>query len=354
MPVMQTLDATGVNYAILADSTAKTLLNGNPHLAPLPQDVAELARNNPHAANQAQFKLNQAANAPCIVSGLVSSFQKTWADFFRGMGKTVVGYYDGFGYNTWRNKADEFAGSLSVLLTPSRDTAIFFSSRFRNIPVLALGQPTLETIPSLLQRTHLPALANALGIDSSKPTLLFVGGYGEGYEQAFDTFCQAVKTLPQSNVLVSLHPKVDGAQETGILKMHGLEKRVRIVPKSIDTAQVLGISNVILSQNSTMTIQAGMQGKKVLLVGNAGSAADRYEFNPATYYGMTSRYKTPSALANAVNSILGSAEQRQSERVMENDRLYWLLGIPKYATSAISSFLLSLIPASASGLNRAA
>jgi hypothetical protein len=344
-PVMQKLDSAGVNYSILADSTAKTLLHGNPHLVPLPQDVAALSRSDPQAAIRANASLDAATSAPHIITGLVSDFQKSWSDFFRGMGKTVTGYYDGFGYSTLPNKTDAFAGSLNALITPSYDTANFFKQKFSHIPVVAMGQPTLEKIPERLQRTNLPALGAGLGIDPRKPTLLFAGGYGKDYAQAFNVFCQTVKAVPQANVLVSPHPKTDGTLETELLRRHGLENRVRIVPKTIDTAQVLGLSDIVLSQNSTMSVQASLQGKKVLLVGNSGNIADNYEFNPVTAYGITSRYKTPFELTPALQGLLGT-NQTQSAHIAEKERLQGLQrllsGIPPLATDTITRSLLSL------------
>lgn len=354
MPVMQQLDSMGVNYSILADSTAKVLLQGNPCLAPLPRDIAVLSKTQPQAVQQAKFRLTQAINVPCIVSGLASSFQHRWTQFFRRQGKTVVGYYDGFGYNPLHNRVDAFIGHLSSLIVPSRDIANFLRPRFYNIPVLALGQPVLETGPRLIQQTNRVALAQQLGIASSKPTILFVGGYGEGYEQAFHMFCQTVVSLPAANLLVALHPKTDGYLETSLLRKYGLENRVRIVPKTTDTVQAMGVSDIILSHHSTMTIQALLEGKKVFLLGDIHSKIGGCEFNPAIYYGISRRYLTPFALVQAIQSELQCNLKPSANKPQQKDLFYAQLGIPKQATVTITNYLLNLLPVVQRPLNRAA
>ncbi|MBY0405851.1 MAG: hypothetical protein K2X66_18250 [Cyanobacteria bacterium] len=357
-PVMQSLDSLQVGYSILAEGTAKNLLAHNPHVLPLPQEISALSTSNPWAARAAQEQLNQGLNATCILTGLVSPFQKAWADFFRQQGKPVIGYYDGFDFQRLRNSADAFWGSLTAMITPSRDTAAFWQNRFPNIPVVPLGQPTLEVIPQAMAQTNVPALAAQLGVDLTKPTVLFVGGYGKGYAEAFSLYCDAIQlklknSVPGSrpNFLVSLHPKVNGVLESQIIQEKGLQSVLKIIPKTIETAQALAFTDGVVSQNSTMTVQSLFQGKQVVLVGDSGmdDTGGQDVFNPAQAYGLVNRYQSVEALSQRLQGFDSSPLPLNPNRFqsgslnLNTERLYAQLGIPKFSTQAITQYLLSWV-----------
>ena len=338
---MQSLDRVGVGYKILATNTARDLLKDHPHRVPLPEEVSDLWRQRSPSAWHAQGQLNLALSVPCVVTGLVSEFQQKWATYFRHAGKAVVGYWDGFDVDWLRNAADPFRQVLTHLMTPSRDTAAIFQRRFPNIPVVPLGQPTLESIPMTMQGTSAQSLANALNLDLNKPTLLFVGGYGPGYAEAFSLFCESAKTFKNANLLVSLHPKVSGEGESAILQSLEPNQSIQVIPKSITTAEVLKIADVVLSQDSTMTVQSLLQGKQVMLVGEPISQTVASKFNPATYYGLVKRYGTSPSLTRALESQLFQRAQEMSTNRPSN--LQAFLGIPTRATENITRYLLSLL-----------
>lgn len=347
-PVMRALDTYRVNYSILADSTAKSLLIGNPHVVLLPQEINALSKVNPLSAAWAHIKLNQALNSTVTIVGLASEFQKNWAHFFQKLGKRVIGYYDGFNYNLRQNRADAFKGCLSELITPSRDTASFFRQRFANIPVIALGQPVLDREIDLPTQSQTQWLKQQFGINPQKVTALFVGGYGPGYAEAFSLFCETVKRQGNLNALVSVHPKTDGELERQIIRRYGLENSIRLIPKAIDTLQVLPLSDLVMAQQSTMAIQALLQGKKVALLGQVGTTFQNDEFNPITHYKLAPRCTT----LNEINAWLQWAMPQQVQSARFNSsinsakltNLYQLLGIPQQATRNIVQFLLTKLP----------
>ena len=335
LPVMQRLEQSGTPYSILATSTARKLLGAHPRLAPLPQDVAEIARTRPDLLAIARQKLDAATRSACVVTGLISEFQEQWADWFAKSGRRVIGYYDGFNYEQGRNRAENFIGKLSAMITPSRDTAQFYQQRFFGIPVLALGQPTLETIAATVaQPTLRQQLTQQLQLNPTQRTLLFVGGGPPHYEEAFRVFCQTASQLQNVNLLLSLHPKADGVMEQQVLQEYGLTDRVRLVPRNITTDQVFSVADIVVSQDSTMNIPAVLLGKKGFFVGPAANRSDTVTFNPLTHYGLARRYESPDVLLPALQQVLQEPPgPPQAEAIQQ------FLGIPANASQSIANFL---------------
>lgn len=340
VPVMQTLDSKGVDYSILATGTARALVRGNPHLIPTLQEISTAQQTNPGLALGMLQQLNRALQAKVCVTGLVSNFQKQWADFFRQAGRHVVGYYDGFrfNYNPSENPVNAFRGVLTSLITPSLDTGAYFRANgFGTISVSVLGQPSLESIDQTIQQVNPAALAQQLGIKPGQPTLLFVGQYGIDYEQAFRLFCQAAQRLPNTNLLVSLHPKVDvdGSMERTILQQYGLQNRVQVIPKSISTAQVLPLTDVVLTLHSTMATQAFLNGKKVIYVGHDHSDA----FEPLQAHGLAPRCLSPLSLIQTIHNTIRA---NNVTPVPPPAILYQWLGIPTQASERIANYLMGI------------
>jgi hypothetical protein len=339
LPVMQKLGTAGVDYVVVAESTARTLLQGDPHLAPNPQEITATERTNPALAAEMKQQLDRLIQAQVCVTGLVSSFQKQWADFFRQSGRRVVGYYEGFSFpaNPVKNRANAFQGSLTDLMTATEGSAAYFRRQgFENIPVSVVGQPTLESMPRVTQGTDPALLANELLLMPNEPVILFVGQYGPEYEQALSLFCQTASQLSGANLLVSLHPQTSGDFERSMLQQAGLLDRIQLVPKSVSTAQALAVANVTLAHSSTVATQAFLQGKKVIFVGNQDSDV----CNPLEARGLASRCVTPNALTASVNQAL---QTFPSQPTLSTESLYQLLGIPMQATSRITAYLLNVL-----------
>ena len=182
-PVMARLDREGIPYCILADATARLLLQNNPHLMP---QLSPYSTNGfdafisskqtvpgalpPLSEGQSRFYLQRLQSSRCVITGLVSEFQKNWASFFKRAKEPVIGYYDGFNYSPADQIAENFAGKVDAVLTPSQESAAFFKERFAqagapNLPVQAVGQPVLETAAQVMRTTNPAELASVLGID---------------------------------------------------------------------------------------------------------------------------------------------------------------------------------------------
>ncbi len=343
-PVMSRLDSLQVPYAILADGTARRLLKGNIHLSPLPRDVQQLFQINPLAGQRAESVLRQTLSAKTIVTGLVSGFQKRWTDYFSALGRRVVGYYDGFSFPMQTSPVDAFVRSLNVLLTAGEDGAAHFRQRYRGLPVKALGQATLDNFTKRVSPLKRSQVQQALNLNPSQPTMLFVGAYGQGYAEAFKLFLESVQDFAKgANVLVSLHPKVNGQLEQALIQEAALTQRVRIIPKAISTDQALVASDMILTHQSTMATQALFQKKPVFLVGQALDRSTSY--NPILQSGLVQRFTERSALKKRLTQqceVWKSGFDQNNNPWLSSEALYARLRIPPNATENISQFLLSM------------
>lgn len=332
MPVMQQLEKEGVGYDILAQGTARQLLAGNHHLTPLPEDIATLSQSNPGLAAVANQRLMQAAQAKVCVTGMVSEWQKQWAQFFKQAGSRVIGYYDSFNIdlNPALNTANQFKGCLTDLVTTSRDTAAnLWQQGFQNIPITPLGKPETPVT------TNSAALAQWLGINPQQPTLLFVGDYGPGYAESLITFCQAVSHLHGLNILLALHPSSDGRLEQQILSQYNPQGSIKLVPKTIETHQLLPLTHTVVAHASNLATEAALQGKPIIFVGPTASTT---EFNPLKSYQLAPQVNDAYVLAVSLQQALQKpTEQAVAQQVWISQRL----GIPQQATQNISQFLKS-------------
>jgi hypothetical protein len=327
-PLMRQLEAQGRNYHILADGTATKIVQQTPALANhqvyLPKDIATL---NPSLATLQAQRLAEALNAATIVTGLVSPFQQQWANYAHHTGKRVLGYWDAYGVNE-ATSVSPFNGCLDGLMTPSQSTAISLQSQLPSTPVLAVGQPTLDDVESTanspLARQQNQQLADALRLDTHRPIILFIGGYGNEYEESVRLFCQSVQQLPSTHqVVLALHPKADGLIEQRIIDQMGLQSRVLITPKSIATEVLLPLASVVATQGSSLAIPAMALGKPVVLVG-----AETMANNPLTKHHLALRSNTPNQLTQAL----------LTSRPLTNT-VHQQLGIPTNATATMLNLL---------------
>lgn len=327
LPVIQELGRCGTSCGILANTTAKRLL----------QDTLCFTE---HSA-----AICQTYSIRLVMTGLASQFQRKQAAFHKNRGIPVVGYYDSFFFSPNANHTINFKNLLTALIVPSKDIARLLKPTFPNIPVLALGQPTLESIPHVIRQSHPAALYATLHLDPGKTICMFAGSYGPGYAEAFTRFCQGFKSLPdathsQLNLLLSLHPKTDGTLENSILSQHALHHIVRTVPKSITTDRVLSITDIVLSYNSVMALQALFQGKQILL---PGDPADPDEFNPLVTYCGAVRLQSAEACSYALNAAISRFKPTLSNGINRGVNWHSILGIPRHATRNISRYLTQFL-----------
>lgn len=337
-PVMQQLDERNISYAVLADGTAKKLLNGNNHLIPLPAQWATLYARHKTLGAYSVLLWQKAIKSPTAVVGLVSDFQVSVAQQFKQAHANVVGYFDGFSSRSSYPVVEKFKAVLTSLMVPSLQVQQYFQSQW-SIPVKRVGQPILETVSKTIQQTDQAALTAQLDMNPAYKTVLFVGGYGQGYPEAFTQFVKSAQQLGKANIMVSLHPKAHGTLEKQILNQWDTNHRIRIAPKAISTDALLAIADGVVSHQSTVNTVAALNNKPVMFVGQSTQANASQDIPLIEMLGVSPRFSEVNSTSDAINQWLSRSDETRANR---SELIYQQLGLPPDATRCIVSYVLQL------------
>lgn len=262
-PVIDLLESKKKSYLVLAMGTAKDVLRQKSQQIDLNKDCkvkAEVDRE--HWLREALLseadlkKAISCFNAKLIVTGTQSNVQLQIAQKFRDRGTAVYAFFDGRAPPKKGMIDFSFLNIASKFLVISREIAEATRKLNPGNAVEAVGQPTFE-LWAKARNAYSPdqVLAKVGKLDHKRPIILYAGGYGPKYEEAFVLFAKATKELSNLNVIVSLHPKVDGELEKRVLKKHG-SPHVRILAKEVSTMEAAMIAKLVVSQRSSVGMQA--------------------------------------------------------------------------------------------------
>lgn len=327
MPVMAALDNRGIDYRVLSFSTSQRLLAENPVLR---QKTLFLSQADTFTLRQPQVQL--ALSAPTFMTGVMTPVQQRLGQWLKGAGKQVLGFYDAFSVNPFPAAMQAIQASVSTLLCPSS----LVQQQFQFVmPTVLTGSPAVtQSISSSSERA---LLHQQLQLDSRKPTLLFIGGwYTPQYQQAFHLFCRSVLALKQQgqqfNLLVSPHPQNNNPYfEKELLSQYGLINQVKILPKEQRAKQLLPVTDVVVSHQSTFNTQALINGKPVINLGPKNSPSD---YLPDENAGLVKRVHS----IEQFEGTLRQAIQTGSSPLQALNNANWL-GIP---LNALQNVLMTL------------
>ena len=207
------------------------------------------------------IKLLEVYNPRIVVTGLVSNVQNQISNAFKTK-STIFGIYDSFNSITKTHIANKFTLSLDEIWIPSElQKESFVEAGFSKI--ITVGHPTLGRWKSELSRKSRELLKFEKSLPKNKRILLYIGGYGNSYQKSLIHFLNSVKSRKDLSIYISLHPKVNGNVERVIIDEF-TSLNAKILSKSISTAEASSVSDIIVTQNSTVGIQALAQNKEVL------------------------------------------------------------------------------------------
>ncbi len=208
--------------------------------------------------------LNQVSKhltADVIVTGVVSEAQYQLAELYKKSGSKLIGYYDnphvGLDHFPCSKLLRKFEAFMDTMMVPSTAIAKSFSR-----PCHVVGQPSLKAWREKVQRINTKKIRQDLGL-SQAPLLVFCGGYGENYPQAFELFVQGLNGLKGWQVIIQLHPKVEGSLERKLLKKYG-HSHIPVLQKEPGTLPLAATADVVAVYHSSVGLQALFAGKKVL------------------------------------------------------------------------------------------
>ncbi|MBI4126401.1 MAG: hypothetical protein HY465_02800 [Deltaproteobacteria bacterium] len=337
-PVMEQLDQTDISYRVLAVATAHTLSKNHPHSLDSKQDCRIKARidathwQRDTSLGDDDLEYAETCVTPrLVITGMASRFQEQLAERFQKNKITTAGYYDALSPMTRDAVGCTMTDKLSEVLVSSKKITESIRACSSSVRITVIGQPTLDTWQEALANTNIAALRTTLKLKKEWPTILYAGGYGEDYAEAFTLFAQAAKKLSDMNLLVSLHPKSDGALEKRILRKRRpsfLTERVKILPKTISTMQAATIADVIVTWRSTVGVQALFMGKPVIYLDVPGSSFT----NIALDQKWSRKVSTPEDFQTALHKQL----RRRKQKV---DNAFEQAGVPEHGAAVMSDWI---------------
>lgn len=268
--VMQEMDDANIPYKILAFGTSWNLMKQHRNIVDIyscismPQGLNGTSWDRLHGIHSALIQEIYAATpAEIVISGMVSEIQKQLTEFYKKKGAEVFLYYDSFSPISTHAFTMEMLWSASLVLVPSMSIAESVHALVPDIKVDVVGQPTLEHWVSEISRLDSKLVKETISIHDQKPFLVYISGYGSGYEEAFRSFVEAIQYVDHFQIGISLHPKMDGSLERQMLDAYNCQ-HVFVIPKNVQTSHVVSVADLVVTWRSTVGVQAAILGKPVI------------------------------------------------------------------------------------------
>ncbi len=304
LPVAPLLREAGVEvrWIPLTPWSADLLAGYAEPFLPLPDNIAALphveARNNPTEVDYWTAALlggaggmaADPARAPPLLAvlGMVSTAQAQMAQALRAAGVPTRGFHDGFQPPDSQAIAAIVAPACDGIWVPTAGVQAGFEALGMVSEVV--GQPSLEAWRRASEEVDTQAVRRRVGADSHHRILLFAGQYGDGYEEALDSFLNtvAISMARDSTLLLLLthHPRTDGSVERAALARWGARPSdlprmeageaalarwgarpsdlPRMAPEGLSTMELATAAEVVLTWTSTVGTQAAFMGKEVI------------------------------------------------------------------------------------------
>jgi len=258
LPVAKSLLEKGVDVQILAAGTAESLLakSGEEflslHLPVNPADRSQVL------STEEIEKILAACDPAVFVSGVAFTCQGQLFTAFGERGVETVAFWDNFnadGADLYFKTAHAVEQKAVHLWISSERLAKsdWFESRKC---LFVSGHPSLEKWVEEAASVNKDALRQKLPLTSTgRKTAVFIGGYGEAYEEAFELFLRSIENL-DIDFLIQPHPKYSGSIEERVFARTGLNRAVRILKNEITTLEAIVLSDIVLCHQSTVGFQA--------------------------------------------------------------------------------------------------
>ncbi|MGN6669918.1 MAG: hypothetical protein ACTHJ4_00040 [Candidatus Nucleicultricaceae bacterium] len=343
-PILSLLKNQNKIVNVLAVGTAATLIKDQDILIDLEKDcgiTTKITADNwkrDQKLNEAEVaKLKNCIKPSVLVAGYNSAVQTQLLEALKPANTTTVVFYDSFNPPAACTSPDKSecyalnaAEAADVLLVSTYELRDIFQ-KLSPQRCFAFGNPTLESWKKEIDQTDKNTLIDSLKINTSKPVILYVGGYGDDYESSFNLFLDAVKDLKNYEILVTIHPKANGQFEQKEIDARSLS-HIKIMPKNIPTPSLASIATLVTTQRSTAGVQARFAGLPVIYL----------DVHPEKYTNflidanLVGHVSSPEAYIDELAII-------KNQPRTDEEPLGKKLGIPQNAAEKITEYLISLI-----------
>ena len=281
--------------------------------------------------------LTEHVHGTVLVTGMVSAVQLQLSLALAS--KQTIGYDDGFAAwneSTWPAAFTQVPAIDALYVTASMIAAN--ASRLHpKLSVATVGSPTLEAwVADTSNHTRLQQVREQVFGNIQVPILAYYGGYGAGYNASVELYARLISSLLETEEVHGAflrHPgNFTDAVEQQIFQDYGVAAHITMVDRRYATADIAAITNVSLSQGSTVCVQALFIGKPSLFLSAPGDDSS----NIATQLGLL-----PDA-----HTLQEGLEQyklfKHTDFLFDRSRLD-ASGIPRNASQHITSRLIKLL-----------
>lgn len=317
LPFMRLLDEKKIPFQVLAGGTGEEILSKHSFLKERLAST-QMEKSFPREKKLTSQEIDHFVSLYSpkrILSGVAFEFQGQLMEAFQKIGSKTFAYWDSFsddGDNSYFSTAHLVEKKADVVLLPSQivKDAPSFNDRKNKFVV---GQPSL----SFWQKGCIPEdFRKKLSLYKEKKNLLYVGGYGQDYEEAFYLFLKLLShgDFSTSTVLIVPHPRVDGSFERTSLEEMGLPIDIRVIT-GVSTVDMAKSCDIVLCHQSTVGMQALAIPKPVLFI----MPKEQNYHNLLLDKGWVKRLSEEDSLEEEIDKALRSPAPN----------LYSLMGIPE-------------------------
>ncbi len=264
LPVAKELREKGADVRILTGGTAESLLSGKEESIGSfgIQIDSSWARTN-RADSKIIASMIEALDPKVFISGVAFELEGQMYDACKEKGIQTIAFWDNFsseGDDLYFKVARQVQERADALWVPSAQVAAAFSERES---VVVTGHPSLERWASEAATVDAKVIRAKLGIPEETKLAVFIGGYGELYEQAFKLFLESIALSQGTTFYIQPHPKFGGQFESKMLLDHPTLP-VRLSKGEISTVDAVASADVVCCHLSTVGFQALFLKKPVV------------------------------------------------------------------------------------------
>jgi hypothetical protein len=192
----------------------------------------------------------------------------------------VIAYYDNFDRPISESNSIKTYVKPYLKFIPAIDTVMVTATVLQNafkdhksiasIPTYVVGKPSLAYWQEYYSQVRSEKLRRKHNIKAKK-IVLFAGGDGGTYSEAFQIFVEAAKQMPSVQFLVTYHPNspTKGDLERRIIENHGAENIQVIEQEPNITISLSKIADVFMVHKSSIGTAALTVGLPVIFVAKA-------------------------------------------------------------------------------------
>ena len=307
IPFIERLQKEGRSYQVMGGGVSKKILGERG----IPFTPIDAPLNRKERVDDAGLAAIAELFSPSIfVSGVAFELEGQLYAEFGKRGVRTFAFWDNFnsgGSDPYFETARKVVSRASVAFVPSDSVRAAVGKDAR-----VVGQPTLEEWIEKARQVDVAQLRRQLGWN--RRTILWIGGYGAEYEEAFSLFLDSVKGVDGWDVAIQPHPKFGGEIERKILEARG-EKRSLLT--GVGTIDAVAAADRVVCYRSTVGFQALFIHKPVIYANPRNESYD-----PP----LAAVFATPDEFLEKVN-----------DRIRIESDPFASLGIPQHAVEAIWS-----------------